>query len=96
VIEDAGNGSALIQDLSVSSIRPHAIRPVGDKIMRMSAQSAKIEAGDVFLPLEAKWLKDFRTEVLAFPHGKYDDQVDSMSQALSYMSPERLVGYVGA
>jgi hypothetical protein len=54
--------------------------------MRMSAQSAKIEAGEVLLPLDAKWLKDFRNEVLAFPHGSHDDQIDSMSQALSYMS----------
>ena len=48
--------------------------------------SAKIEAGEVLLPSGAKWLKEFRTEVLAFPHGSYDDQIDSMSQALSYMS----------
>ena len=60
------------------------MRPIGDKITRMSAQSAKIESGGVYLPLLATWLKDFRTEVLAFPHGAHDDQVDSVSQALSY------------
>jgi predicted phage terminase large subunit-like protein len=93
VIEDAGLGAALIQDLQGPGIRVHAVRPVGDKVMRMSAQSAKIEQGHVYLPVDAKWLKDFRTEILAFPHGKYDDQVDSMSQALSYMGPESLVAW---
>ena len=52
------------------------MRPIGDKITRMSAQSAKIESGEVYLPLLATWLKDFRTEVLAFPHAVHDDRVD--------------------
>jgi predicted phage terminase large subunit-like protein len=86
LIEDASAGTVLIQDLRQRNIHAKGIRPVGDKVMRMAAQSAKIEAGEVLLPSGAKWLKDFRTEVLAFPHGSHDDQIDSMSQALSYMS----------
>ena len=50
----------------------------------MAAQSAKIEAGQVHIPQQAPWLEDFRTEVLAFPHGTHDDQVDSMSQFLGW------------
>jgi hypothetical protein len=57
--------------------------------MRLSAQSAKIEAGQVRLPRGAKWLDEFRNEVLAFPQGKHDDQLVSMSQALKYMSVAR-------
>jgi phage terminase large subunit-like protein len=33
----------------------------------------------------APWLDDLRSEVLAFPHGVHDDQVDSISQALGWM-----------
>ncbi len=55
----------------------------------MAAQSAKIEAGAVFLPRQAPWLDDLRAEILAFPHGMHDDQVDSISQALSWMSRPR-------
>ncbi len=48
----------------------------------MSIQSPKIEAGHVRLPVSASWKEAFITEVAAFPNGKHDDQVDSMSQAL--------------
>jgi phage terminase large subunit-like protein len=34
-------------------------------------------------------LQQLRTEMLAFPHGLRDDQVDSISQALSWMSRPR-------
>jgi phage terminase large subunit-like protein len=50
----------------------------------MAAQSAKIEAGHVYLPREADWLDSFLLELLAFPHGRYDDQVDSVSQFLKW------------
>jgi predicted phage terminase large subunit-like protein len=94
LIEDAGSGSILIQDLTPQGIYAYGVpqgiyaygvRPTGDKVMRMSAVSAAIEAGAVLLPTRAPWLEAFRTEVLAFPNGVYDDQVDSMSQALNHL-----------
>ena len=68
-----------------SEARPHPCRgvdPVADKVMRMNAQTARIEAGAVYLPQRAGWLDAFRSEVLAFPRGRYDDQVDALSQGL--------------
>ncbi len=74
----------LIQDLQREGpIRPIGIRPEGDKVIRMSAQSAKIEAGYVLLPERGPWLQDFQTEILQFPRGRYDDQVDSLPEALA-------------
>jgi predicted phage terminase large subunit-like protein len=97
LIEDAGSGTSLIQDLKDRSISAIAIRPEGDKVVRMSAQSAKIEAGEVLLPKHARWIDDLRTEMLAFPNGMHDDQVDSISQALAWMSrPRRKFSVVGA
>jgi predicted phage terminase large subunit-like protein len=86
LIEDAGSGTSLYQDLYEQNIPAMAIKPEGDKVMRMSAQTAKIEAGAVHLPRHAPWLDDLRTELLAFPQGVHDDQVDSISQALNWMS----------
>ena len=62
----------------------HAIgvEPDGDKIIRMATQTAPIEAGAVHLPVQAPWIDEFRKEILAFPKGKHDDQVDALSQAL--------------
>ena len=75
LIEDAGSGTSLLQDLRETGIRATAIRPEGDKVMRMAAAAAKIEGGWVYLPRSAPWLNDLRTEILAFPRGRHDDQV---------------------
>jgi predicted phage terminase large subunit-like protein len=45
----------------------------------MEAQCARIEAGHVYLPENADWLGALLHELRAFPRGRYDDQVDSLS-----------------
>jgi hypothetical protein len=37
------------------------------------------------VPLEAHWLAEYLHELTTFPRGKYDDQVDSTSQALAWL-----------
>ena len=51
----------------------------------MSIESLKIESGEVRLPQNASWKETFLAETAAFPNGKYDDQVDSLSQALMWV-----------
>jgi predicted phage terminase large subunit-like protein len=65
--------------------RPIGVKPEGSKVDRMAAQSAKIEAGHVYLPKSAAWLGEFLTELLSFPNGRHDDQVDSVSQFLRWL-----------
>jgi predicted phage terminase large subunit-like protein len=93
LIENAGPGMALLQDLCHNCpqgmIRPLGQKPEGSKIERMVAQSAKIEAGHVHLPNNADWLDTFLLELLAFPNGRHDDQVDSVSQFLKWASSRR-------
>ena len=90
LIEDAGSGTSLIQDLHANGVRVQPIRPLGDKVVRMSAQTARIEEGRVYLPESASWLEEFRSEVMAFPNGRHDDQVDSLAQALAWFTqPKR-------
>jgi predicted phage terminase large subunit-like protein len=85
LIEDVGAGKALIQQLRDQRlVRPIAIKPDGSKSDRMGAQTPVIEAGRVYLPMSSSWLDAFHSEVLAFPGGKHDDQVDSMSQFLAW------------
>ncbi|MGB9367330.1 MAG: phage terminase large subunit [Xanthobacteraceae bacterium] len=89
IIEDKGSGMSLIQDLkSTQQIYPIAIKPEGDKQMRMYANTAKIESGSVHVPRRAPWLDAFRHEILAFPAGRADDQVDALSQALTYLATD--------
>ncbi len=88
LIESAGIGQPLIQALRQDSApdvpNPIGIKPEGEKAVRMEAQTAKIEAGQVFLPKDTPWLGDFLDELLAFPRGRHDDQVDSVSQFLNW------------
>jgi predicted phage terminase large subunit-like protein len=71
---------------------PIAIEPEADKITRASAQSIAIESGQVFIPGRARWLEDLRTELVQFPHGRFDDQVDSKSQYLKWARQPRFSG----
>jgi predicted phage terminase large subunit-like protein len=41
-------------------------------------------SGRVFFPSEAPLLADFLNELAAFPASKFDDQIDSTTQALEY------------
>ncbi len=93
LIEDTGSGTPLIQDLRCEgAITPIGITPESDKVTRILAPSAKIEAGYVLLPGRAPWLQDFQTEILQFPRGRHDDQVDSLSQFLLRVTKPRHYG----
>lgn len=87
LIEDKGSGTNLIQELRRESRHPIIdIMPEGDKIMRAMSQTPHMEGGRVYLPAAAQWLADFENELMKFPNSKNDDQVDSLTQALKWMS----------
>jgi predicted phage terminase large subunit-like protein len=93
VVEYAGPGIPLVSDLRQEL--PHerdvivAYQPLVDKETRLMGQTAPIEAGEVLLPREAPWLTGFKQELLAFPNGRHDDQVDSMAQFLDWVGRRR-------
>ena len=41
-----------------------------------------MEYGKIFLKRNAPWLDDFRAEIVSFPYGRHDDQVDAFSQLI--------------
>lgn len=84
-VEEAASGLALLQDITkTGDLVVRGFTPKGEKVERVNGQTATIEAGRVLLPVAATWLKAFLDEVRAFPGGKYDDQVDSMTHFLIY------------
>ncbi|HEU5048592.1 MAG TPA: phage terminase large subunit [Rickettsiales bacterium] len=85
LIEDKGSGTALIQQLYRDGIGAIAYEPKGDKKDRAVTQSAYIEGGQVHIPEYASWLDDFRQEIVAFPYGRNDDQVDALSQLIDWL-----------
>lgn len=87
VIEDTDIGRAITQDLRrAGESRAILRRPRFDKEARFLAQSARFESGQVHVPQDAPWLATWLDELLAFPNGRHDDQVDSTSQALDYLA----------
>lgn len=82
LVEDAGAGMMLAQELKGVVKGLVEVTPQGDKVTRMAAASAKFESGLAVLPERAVWLPDLEAELFVFPGGRHDDQCDSISQAL--------------
>jgi predicted phage terminase large subunit-like protein len=86
LIEEAGTAIALLDELKYQVRGLTGIKPDMPKEARMSAVSAKFEAGQVFFPERASWLPELEAELFTFPGGRHDDQVDAISQALRHAS----------
>lgn len=84
LVEDKANGPAVIDVLkhSVQGIIP--VTPDGSKTARLYAVTPMMEAGNVYIPAPeiAPWVREYREEMLMFPAGAHDDQVDATTQAL--------------
>lgn len=107
LVEDKANGTAVISALRREIGGLIAIEPQGGKLVRASAVSPRVEAGNVILPaadtipcpafyvdeggkrheLVATTVADFIHEHAIFPAGANDDQVDALSQALTWANP---------
>ena len=85
LIEEASTGIALAQELRERGdffINPVKIER--DKIGRLYVQQGKFAAGRVWFPRSAPFVPELERELLTFPQSRHSDQVDSISQALSY------------
>lgn len=87
LIEDKASGTQLLQVLREQGFghgRP--IKPMADKEIRMTNQTALIESGRVWIPNNASWVEAYLQELVLFPNARHADQVDSTSQALAYLT----------
>lgn len=94
LIEDAAAGRPLVQELRQDQVNRRLSIPYNtfiarvarlDKETRLDAQTARIQEGRVLFPTRAPWLAEFWNEFRAFPKGRHDDQVDSVSQFLEWV-----------
>ncbi|MFN3225641.1 MAG: phage terminase large subunit [Hyphomicrobiales bacterium] len=98
LIEDTQSGTGLAQQLRTRiNARVVPLHPLEDKDARLRAVSYMIRHGGVVFPDMANtpnsaaaygtldWLEPFERELLSFPAGRHDDQVDSLTQALGYL-----------
>jgi predicted phage terminase large subunit-like protein len=64
-----------------------------DKSVRAQAIRGRMECEGLYVPVGADWYPAFLHEVLSFPTGKHDDQVDCLSligQMLDHIIPGRI------
>ncbi|HWG97212.1 MAG TPA: phage terminase large subunit [Nitrospira sp.] len=85
VIEESPISLGLIQALKQNHINVVAITPTKDKRSRVISQTDRFEGGSVLLPERAEWLDGFIGELLSFPGGRHDDQVDALVQGMAWM-----------
>lgn len=57
--------------------RREQVASASDKPTRSRSIQARTAMGRVYLPSKAPWMADFTQELLVFPAGKHDDQVDA-------------------
>lgn len=83
LVEDKANGSAVMQILrsKVPGLTP--VSPQDGKIARANAVSIIYEH-NVYMP-DKPWAPEFIEEHVKFPMGKHDDQVDTGTQAVTYL-----------
>lgn len=87
LVEAKGNGLSYIQlKKDGGAPAPLIAIEVGtqSKEFRFDKVTPMFEAGQVWLPNRALWLPDYEKELIAFPNGKHDDQVDSTGQYLDW------------
>jgi predicted phage terminase large subunit-like protein len=81
-IENKQNGATILQRLArKGTVRTRALDADTDKKTRAATAIIDMENGLFFFPASAPWLAEYETELLRFPNGSHDDQVDVTSYA---------------
>lgn len=83
LVEEKANGAAIISMLRSKLPGIIPINPTASKEGRANSVTPFFEAGNVYIPSDAVWAEDYINELLSFPNGAHDDQVDMTSQYLA-------------
>ena len=85
-VESANMGLTLYQLVRRLGLPVVELKPDADKYTRAIPAAAHYGAGTVYHLENAYWLNDLEAELLAFPNGAHDDQVDVISYAVYMQS----------
>ena len=85
-IENKASGISLLQVLRTETSVPVLEAKPGNKskVERAHAITVYPESGRVYLPIKADWLDVFIAELMVFPEGNHDDQVDVFVYIIYY------------
>lgn len=82
-IEKVGMQLAVIQQCKAAGLPVREFEPIGDKLARAYAATPFMEQGKVYFPRNAPWLGTFENEILVFPAGAHDDQLDVLTMGIA-------------
>ncbi len=87
LVESKANGPAVVSSLKHEISGFLEVEPDGDKVSRAWAVTPLYEGGNVWFPHPsiAPWVKAFTLQMVQFPFGANDDDVDGMTQALRHI-----------
>lgn len=94
-VESSQYQLSLVQSARRAGLPVKDLRPKGDKFARSLDMAARVEAGTVYLLKEADWLDTFESELLSFPNGAHDDQVDAFCYLTYMLRPSGGVSPIG-
>jgi predicted phage terminase large subunit-like protein len=84
-VEKSGQQAVIIDQLRACNLTIRSVTPgrggstmAAKEVVSIPAQ-VKYESGQVWHPKSAPWVGTLESELLAFPRGRYDDQVDALS-----------------
>lgn len=80
-IERLGHGLQVIQELLRDGLPIVRLEPDKDKVSRALPACARYEEHRIFHPRGASWVDEMESEMLVFPNGAHDDQVDAIAYA---------------
>lgn len=89
LVEEAANGHALIQVMKKKIPGIIGFKPKASKYARAQVAADYFESGNILTPSKRHALFDvdaYKAELLVFPNGANDDQVDQTSQAVIRMA----------
>jgi predicted phage terminase large subunit-like protein len=87
-----GKESALASVRSLAGFDIHAETVTGSKEVRAEPFAAQAEAGNVKL-VAGPWTGPFLAELVSFPTGAHDDQIDAASGAFNKLTEKRVIRF---
>lgn len=94
-VEDKASGTGLIQQGAADGMHLRALQPgSADKVDRCQSFAAMLQQAKVYFLSGGPWLGEYEAELLTFPKGAHDDQVDASAYAAKVLQ-ERAAKKIG-
>ncbi|MGH2964752.1 MAG: phage terminase large subunit [Solirubrobacterales bacterium] len=92
-VEAIGYQAGMVQTMSREGFPVEPVYPDADKVSRAGVAGVLYRGGKVYHLAGAPWQHDFEAELLAFPAGEHDDQVDTIGYAAKALPSIYVGGY---